>query len=192
MEREKSAEATWKQYFQMQCFYVIYTFYLHYFTFLTITFKTYNNIDSKTFKGNVYIFLTNVLFFVGNFFQKISGASVYSGPKSKLYRFNLIYDFVHTHSSVTLDHNTVKPLWSWNALQTYHVYFTLKRRGNGLFHVISTWNICGVFLGYKDVLKTLPNMYDGNVCNNSYWLIAVSHFCKKTYEKTFRQKLNSL
>ena len=33
----------------MQCFHVIYIFYdLHYFTFLTITFETYNNIDSKT------------------------------------------------------------------------------------------------------------------------------------------------
>ena len=35
-------------YFQMQCFHVIYTFYLYSFTFLTITFQTYNNIGSKT------------------------------------------------------------------------------------------------------------------------------------------------
>ena len=48
MEKEKSAGAMWKQYFQMQCFHFIYTFYLHYFTFLTITFEIYNNIDSKT------------------------------------------------------------------------------------------------------------------------------------------------
>ena len=48
MEREKSAEAMWKQNFEMQCFHVIYTFYLHYFTFLTITFEPYNKIDSKT------------------------------------------------------------------------------------------------------------------------------------------------
>ena len=32
----------------MQCFQVTYTFYLHYFTFLTTTFETYNNIDLKT------------------------------------------------------------------------------------------------------------------------------------------------
>ena len=48
MKREKTAEAMWEQYFQMQCFHVMYSFYLHYFTFLTITLKTYNNLDSKT------------------------------------------------------------------------------------------------------------------------------------------------
>ena len=32
-------------------------------------------------------------------------------------------------------------------LQTHHVYSTLKRRGNNHFHVVSTWNICGVFVG---------------------------------------------
>ena len=46
--KEKSAEEMWKQYFQKQCFHVIYTFYLHYFTFLAITFQTYNNIGLKT------------------------------------------------------------------------------------------------------------------------------------------------
>ena len=48
MKKEKNAEAMWKQYFQMQYFHVISTFYLHYFTFLTITFETYDNMDSKT------------------------------------------------------------------------------------------------------------------------------------------------
>ena len=48
MEKAKSAEVMWKEYFQMQYCHVIYTFYLHYFTFLTITFEAYNNIDSKT------------------------------------------------------------------------------------------------------------------------------------------------
>ena len=33
------------------------------------------------------------------------------------------------------------------SLQTLHVYSTLKRRGKGLFHVISTWNTRGVFVG---------------------------------------------
>ena len=32
------------------------------------------------------------------------------------------------------------------ALQTHHVYFTLKRRGNGRFHVVSTWNTRSVFV----------------------------------------------
>ena len=33
-------------------------------------------------------------------------------------------------------------------LQTHHVYSTLKRRGSGCFHVVSTWNTRGVFVGY--------------------------------------------
>ena len=31
-----------------------------------------------------------------------------------------------------------------SALQTLHMYSTLKRRGNVRFHVISTWNTRGV------------------------------------------------
>ena len=33
------------------------------------------------------------------------------------------------------------------SLQTHHVDSTLKRRGNGRFHVVSTWNPRGVFVG---------------------------------------------
>ena len=33
------------------------------------------------------------------------------------------------------------------SLQTNHVYSTLKRRGNGRFHVVSTWNTRDVFVG---------------------------------------------
>ena len=33
--------------------------------------------------------------------------------------------------------------------QTLHVYSTLKRRGNGRFHVNSTWNTREVFVGFK-------------------------------------------
>ena len=32
-------------------------------------------------------------------------------------------------------------------LQTHHVHFRLKRRGNGRFHFISTWNTRDVFVG---------------------------------------------
>ena len=32
-------------------------------------------------------------------------------------------------------------------LQTHHVYSTLKRRGNGRFHVLSTWNTRSMFVG---------------------------------------------
>ena len=35
-----------------------------------------------------------------------------------------------------------------NTLQTLHVCSTLKRRGNKCFHFVSTWNTCGVFVGY--------------------------------------------
>ena len=33
------------------------------------------------------------------------------------------------------------------SLQTHHADSTLKRRGNGRFHVASTWNLRGVFVG---------------------------------------------
>ena len=40
----------------------------------------------------------------------------------------------------------------------HHVYFTLKGRGNGRFHVVSTWNTRGLFvrfiIDYKHVLVT--------------------------------------
>ena len=35
------------------------------------------------------------------------------------------------------------------SLQTHHVNSTLKRRGNGRFHVVSTWNSRGVFVGLR-------------------------------------------
>ena len=43
------------------------------------------------------------------------------------------------------------------------MYSTLKRRGNDLFHVVPTWNTCGVFVGKvsRGVFRSLPNIYDG-------------------------------
>ena len=35
-----------------------------------------------------------------------------------------------------------------NTLQTHPVNSTLKRRGNDRFHVVSTWNPRGVFVGH--------------------------------------------
>ena len=35
------------------------------------------------------------------------------------------------------------------SLQTHHVYSTLERRGNDRFHVVSTWNPHGVFVGLQ-------------------------------------------
>ena len=40
-------------------------------------------------------------------------------------------------------------------LQTYHVYSTLKRRGNVRFYVVSTWNTRGVFVGWSVVINGL-------------------------------------
>ena len=37
-------------------------------------------------------------------------------------------------------------------LQIHHVNYTLKRRGNGRFRVVSTWNTRGMFVG-KRVMK---------------------------------------
>ena len=44
------------------------------------------------------------------------------------------------------------------ALQTHHVDSTLKRCGNGRFHVVSTWNPRGVFVGW--ILYKLENSDD--------------------------------
>ena len=39
------------------------------------------------------------------------------------------------------------------------------------------------FICYKGVFKTLPNIYDGNVCKTSYWLIVINHSRKKALIK---------
>ena len=44
-------------------------------------------------------------------------------------------------------------------LQTHHVHFTLKRRGNGCFHIVSnveyTWCVCTVQMKFiKDLRKS--------------------------------------
>ena len=36
--------------------------------------------------------------------------------------------------------------YNYTTLKTYHLCFTLKQRGNGRFHVVSTWNNRGVFV----------------------------------------------
>ena len=37
-----------------------------------------------------------------------------------------------------------------HTLQTLQLYFSLKRRGSELFHVVSTWNTRGVFVVYLE------------------------------------------
>ena len=46
---------------------------------------------------------------------------------------------------------------SSTTLQTHHVNFTLKERGNCRFHIVSTWNPLGVFVG--SFLKHLWDMH---------------------------------
>ena len=51
----------------------------------------------------------------------------------------------------TVNFGNVKEDWVMNtrntfSLQTHHVDSTLKRRGNGRFHVVPTWNPRGVFV----------------------------------------------
>ena len=41
------------------------------------------------------------------------------------------------------------------SLQTHHMDSTLKRRGNDRFHVVSTWNLRGVFVGWKVLVLIL-------------------------------------
>ena len=55
------------------------------------------------------------------------------------------------------------------ALQTHHVDSTLKQRGNGRFHVVSTWNPRGVFVGrcgikhLNDSIKHIERLENRNV-----------------------------
>ena len=48
--------------------------------------------------------------------------------------------------------------------QTHHVNSTLKRRGNDRFHVVSTWNTRGVFVG--TIQKIYSKMFS-RPCANS-------------------------
>ena len=53
-----------------------------------------------------------------------------------------------SNQKLTFHHRSIK--WQINkmaTLQTHHVDSTLKRCGNGRFHVVSTWNPRGVFVG---------------------------------------------
>ena len=48
-----------------------------------------------------------------------------------------------------IDQKTYLPKNLFKPLQTHHLYFTLKRRGDGHFHVVSTWNTRGVFVNQR-------------------------------------------
>ena len=64
------------------------------------------------------------------------------------------------------------------ALQTHHAYSTLKRRGNGRFHVVSTWNIRCVFVG------TQHEMFHKQVIYNLILLKILLEISLKAPQKT--------
>ena len=49
-------------------------------------------------------------------------------------------------------------------LQTHHVDSTLKGRGNGRFHVLSTWNSRGVFVGFRSCSIFVFNKKEPQSC----------------------------
>ena len=51
------------------------------------------------------------------------------------------------------------------SLQIHHVYSTLKRHGNGRFHVVSPWNPRGVFVGILNFFDNFIN-YLGPKCSS--------------------------
>ena len=55
-------------------------------------------------------------------------------------------------------------------LQTHHVDSTLKQRGNDRFHVVSTWNPRGVFVGKRVYVK----FFSGATINQlNYYVVPV-------------------
>ena len=61
----------------------------------------------------------------------------------------LVYDFW----TIFADFEIILEYVIYNFLQTHHVDSTLKPRGNGRFHVVSTWNLRGVFVGMVDEMN---------------------------------------
>ena len=59
------------------------------------------------------------------------------------------------------------------SLQTFHAYFMLKWRGNERFHVVSTWNARGVFVGL----------------HVNFWIFWWMLFCFMMKKDHFKQKL---
>ena len=55
------------------------------------------------------------------------------------------------------------------SLQTHHVDSTLKRRGNDRFHVVSTWNPRGVFVGMVDLSDFSPSFLSQPYSHEFSW-----------------------
>ena len=71
---------------------------------------------------------------------------------------NIFFEF-QSFSSNDSKASLERSLWKQKVckltLQILHVYSTLKRRGNGRFHVVSTWNTRGVLAVFDWILDML-------------------------------------
>ena len=69
-------------------------------------------------------------------------------------------------------------VFTTSTLQTLHVYSTLKRLGNVCFHIVSTWNTRGVFVGHKveTILVTMASS-NGIRCNICLFHQSLLHIC---------------
>ena len=62
-------------------------------------------------------------------------------------------------------------------LQTHHVYSTQKRRRNDRFHVVSTWNTRGVFVGNSSVFTFMVTFFlKKNGCFDMFSTLIVNPF----------------
>ena len=75
------------------------------------------------------------------FFRNLPGGRF---PKQHIF---MLYAFLRNKHNEFPQNTIIWTRLQKVTLQTHHVYTTLKRRGNDRFHVVSTWNIRGVFEG---------------------------------------------
>ena len=99
--------------------------------------------------------------------------------KNKIFKskcLNSLGSLILWHRTFNPFHTTglfLYPLKISETLQTHHVYFILKRRGNGRFHVVSTWNTRDEFVGKPLVFWcfewTRPVTWNGLITTVKEW-----------------------
>ena len=75
---------------------------------------------------------------------------------SPLYNQTFVSSPLHwsTHREISQSYFHLQMVITSGTLQAHHVYSTLKLLRNDRFHVISTWNTRGVFVGYWLIRST--------------------------------------
>ena len=58
----------------------------------------------------------------------------------------VIFTYIISFCQIFLKKKKAKLVEEQSTLQRHHVYSSFKLRGNDRFHVVSTWNIRGVFV----------------------------------------------